>query len=160
MNGSTQTTSWLWEFEQEKALQQQLAVYYCQTQLQLAARERETALKLLETNKILDNWHLRLYPSQILAHNSHGRILLRIFLTPPNVQFDKLDNVAEGIPEIELSLSEGLREFLNKNYSLHSQVRPTEFLAGAWESKRFHSESSIKALFGMLKSEPTLILES
>ncbi|MBD2304453.1 hypothetical protein H6G17_02810 [Chroococcidiopsis sp. FACHB-1243] len=57
-------------------------------------------------------------------------------------------------------LAEGLRDFLNKHYSLHSPVRPTELLAGAWESKRFHSESSIKALFGMLKSEPTLILES
>jgi uncharacterized protein YjiK len=53
-----------------------------------------------------------------------------------------------------------LREFLNQYYPLQSQVRPTEFLAGAWDSKRFHSESSIKALFGMLKTEPVLILES
>lgn len=76
------------------------------------------------------------------------------------MQFDQLNNVAEEIPEVELKLAEGLREFLNQYYSLHSQVRPTEFLGGAWESKRFHSESSIKTLFGMLKSEPSLILES
>jgi hypothetical protein len=33
-------------------------------------------------------------------------------------------------------------------------------LGGAWDSKRFHGEASIKALFNLLKSEPTLILES
>lgn len=147
--------------EQEQLLQQQLAVYHRATQLKIAERERETALKLPELNKILENWPLRLYPSQILeSHNSHRLIPLKIFLAPPKVQFEQFDNVAEGIPGIELKLAEGLREFLNKHYSLHNQIRPTEFLAGAWESKRFHSESSIKAMFGMLKSEPILILES
>lgn len=144
---------------QEKTQQQQLAVYYQQTQLKIATHQRETALKLPEVHKILDNWPLRLSPSQILEHNSNGRSPLKIFLAPPKVQFDKFDNGKED-SDIELMLGEGLRNFLNQHYSLHSTVRPTEFLAGAWESKRFHSESSIKALFGMLKTEPILILES
>jgi hypothetical protein len=148
-------------FEQEKLLQQQLAIYHRQTQLKLAATQRETATKLPEIHKLLDNWPLRLYPSQILdSHNKNSCTPLRIFLAPPKIQFDQFDNSAQGVPEIELMLAEGLRAFLSKYYSLHSQVRPTEFLAGAWESKRFHSESSIKALFGLLRSEPTLILES
>lgn len=158
VNGSIQTKSWSWGFEQEKIFQQQLVVYQHETQLKIAAQERETALRLPELHKILDNWSLRLYPSQILDHNSHEPIPLLIFFAPP-MQEEQVNNVVEGIPEIELMLAEGLREFLNKHYSLHSQVRPTEFLAEAWD-KRFHSESSIKALFGMLKSEPTLILES
>ncbi|TAE56094.1 MAG: hypothetical protein EAZ87_19020 [Nostocales cyanobacterium] len=50
--------------------------------------------------------------------------------------------------------------FLTPNYPLNSNIRPIELLDGAWESKKFRGGSSIKSLFGMLKSEPTLILES
>ncbi len=162
LNTSNQKSSSVENFEQERIIQQQLAAYNHETRLRIAAQERETALKLPEVQKILDSWPLRLYPSQILESQvSSGRTPLKIFIAPPQVYFDQYDdNKYEGISEIELMLAEGLREFLNKHYSLHSQVRPTEFLAGAWDSKRFHSESSIKALFGMLKTEPMLILES
>ena len=150
-----------WGFEQEKSLQQQLATYDRETQLNLASYQRETALQLPEIHKILNNWPLRLFPSQLLgSHNSNPLIPLRIFLSPPKVQSTQLGDVAQALPEIEQSLAQTLGEFLSKNYSLGSQERPTEFLAGAWESKRFHREASIKALFEMLKSEPTLILES
>lgn len=149
------------EFEQTKILQQQLAVYYRQTQFELAEKERETALRLPEVHKILESWSLRLYPSQILEnYPNQGRKPLKIFLAPPQIKFDRFARRNEEDYDLELMLAEGCREFLNKYYSLHNPVRPTELLAGAWESKRFHSESSIKALFGMLKSEPTLILES
>lgn len=149
------------EYQQEKVLQQQLAIYNRQTQLQIAKQEREVALKLPEVNRILDSWPLRLYPSQILeSHVDSTRTPLKIFVAPPKISFDKFDNRDGEIADIESMLAEGLRDFLNCYYSLHNQVRPTEFLAGAWYSKRFHSESSIKALFGMLKSEPILILES
>lgn len=161
VNGLTPASKSSGEFEQSKILQQQLAVHYRETQFKLAEEERETALKLPEANKILENWPLRLYPSQILeTHTNKGRKPLRIFIAPPQIKFDKFAQKNEENYDVELMLSEGLREFLNKHYSLHNQVRPTELLAGAWESERFHSESSIKALFGMLKSEPTLILES
>jgi WD40 repeat protein len=149
-----------WGFEQEKALQQQLAAYHRDTQLEIASYQRETALKSSEIDKVLENWPLRLYPSQILEPRTNpGPIPLRIFLAPPQVGGDRAAGSARDI-DIELGLAEGLRGFLHEHYSLQDPVRPTEFLAGAWESKRFHGESSIKALFGMLKSEPTLILES
>ncbi|MBE9005623.1 WD40 repeat domain-containing protein [Fortiea sp. LEGE XX443] len=148
-------------FQQEKLLQQQLAAYQRETQLQIAQQQRDTSLQLPEVNKVLDSWPLRLYPSQILeTRNSHRNIPLKIFLAPPQIKFDQFDCNPEEISEIERILAEGLREFININYSLHNPVRPTEFLAGAWDSKRFHSESSIKALFSMLKTEPILILES
>ena len=150
-----------WHFEQEKSLQQQLTAYNRETQLSVAAYQRETALQLPESHKILDNWPLRLFPSQLLgSHPSHQRIPLRIFLSPPQVELARLNQVAQAMPEIEQSLAQGIGEFLNQNYSLSSQERPTEFLAGAWDNQRFHREASIKALFERLKSEPTLILES
>jgi WD40 repeat protein len=161
LNTSNQQSSYVEDFEQEKIFQQQLIADNHQTLLRIAEQERETALKLPEINKILDSWPLKLYPSQILDHTNYGRTPLKIFIAPPQVNFDQFnDNKDETISQIELMLAEGLRDFLNKHYSLHSQVRPTELLAGAWDSKRFHSESSIKALFGMLKTEPILILES
>lgn len=161
VNSASQSISYVKGVEQEKIEQQQLAVYYHQTQLQIATHQRETAHKLPEVNKIFESWPLRLSPSQILeSYSGNGRTPLKIFLAPPKIHFDTHDNRGEDIANIELRLAEGLRDFLNKYYSLHNPIRPTEFLAGAWDSKRFHSESSIKALFGMLKTEPILILES
>ncbi|KYC43418.1 hypothetical protein WA1_11310 [Scytonema hofmannii PCC 7110] len=157
----SQSMSYGREVEQEKIQQQQLAVDHHKAQLQLATYQRETALKLPEVNKVFDSWPLRLSPSQILeSHSQNKRTPLKIFLAPPKVKFDKYDRREEDILDIELKLAEGVRDFLNNYYSLHNPVRPTEFLAGAWNSKRFHSESSIKALYGMLKTEPILILES
>ncbi|MUG93088.1 WD40 repeat domain-containing protein [Scytonema sp. UIC 10036] len=161
VSNASQSISYGREAEQEKIQQQELAVYYHKAQLQIATYQRETALKLSEVNKIFDSWPLRLSPSQILeSHSQNGRTPLKIFLAPPKIKFDKYDRREEDISNIELKLAEGLRDFLNSHYSLHDPVRPTEFLAGAWDSKRFHSESSIKALYGMLKTEPILILES
>ncbi|HIK44769.1 MAG TPA: WD40 repeat domain-containing protein [Leptolyngbyaceae cyanobacterium M65_K2018_010] len=142
----------------QKRHQQQLAAFHRQTQLQLAAEQRATTLQWLETQGILANWPLWLYPSQLLAsHPASGPLPLRIFLslrgefTVPNSPHSFA---------METHLAQGLREFLSQHYPLQSATRPTEFLAGAWENQRFHSEASIKALFGTLQSEPTLVLES
>ncbi len=149
-----------WCWEQEMALAQQRLQEQRQTLLQLAAEQRQTTLKLPEVNKILDFWPLRLFPAQILdTENREQPLPLRIFLAPPSVQFEQFGTLTE-LPELEARLAQGLREFLSQHYPRHDGLRATEFLGGAWESKRFHSESSIKALFGLLKSEPTLILES
>jgi WD40 repeat protein len=149
-----------WRFEQEKSLQQQLAADNRETQLTLAAYQRETALQLPESHKILDNWPLKLFPSQLLASHDRDRIPLQIFISPPQFQSGRFGEIAQALPEIEQNLAQSIGEFLNQNYPLGSQKRPTEFLAGAWESQRFNREASIKALFERLKSEPTLILES
>ncbi|NJM72433.1 MAG: WD40 repeat domain-containing protein [Scytonema sp. RU_4_4] len=161
VSSASRSISHVGGLDQEKIQQQQLAFSYQKTQLKIATQQRETALKLPEVQKVFESWPLRLSPSQILeSHTNKQRTPLKIFIAPPKIKFDKFDNRGEDISDIELMLAEGLREFLNQHYSLHNPVRPTEFLAGAWDSKRFHSESSIKALFGMLKTEPILILES
>jgi tetratricopeptide (TPR) repeat protein len=150
-----------WHLEQEKAWQKQLATYNRETQLLMATYQRETALQLPEVQKLFENWPLRILPSQILnSHHGDNIIPLRIIIAPPEVDFERFGDTEQGFPKIGKHLAEGLRQFLSKNYPLNSQTRPTEFLDGAWDSKRFHGGSSIKALFEMLKSEPVLILET
>lgn len=62
--------------------------------------------------------------------------------------------------EVEAQVAEGMRQFLQQHYSLHDRSRPTEFIGGACDRHKFQGEASIKALFGLLQSQPTLILES
>jgi hypothetical protein len=85
---------------------------------------------------------------------------LKVIIAPPEINFDKFGNATQGLTKMENTLAQGLRQFLDKNYSHHSQIRPVEFLDGAWDSNKYHGGSSIKVLFEMLKSEPLLILES
>ncbi len=161
VNNSHQQIDYIEGFEPEKTQEHKLAVYYRQMQLNIATQERTTGLHLPELQKLFESWPLRLYPSQILAPdtNNHPKPL-KIFLAPPQVEFDKFAHPQAEYLDIELMLAEGLRNFISQHYSLQNPVRPTEFLPGAWDSKRFHSESSIKALFAMLRTEPILILES
>lgn len=144
-------------FQQEKILQQKLAIDKREAIWQLAVYQRETTLLLPEVQKSFEHWPLRLFPCQLLeSHPKDQPIPLRVLLAPPQITCESIKNSSET----EKRLSQGLRKFLNQHYSLHSKNRPTEFLGGAWKPQNFYGESSIKALFWMLKSEPTLILES
>jgi hypothetical protein len=150
-----------WQAEQQRKLQQELAVYNRETQLAVAAYQRETTKGMAEFNKILDNWPLRLYPSEIIGSPSQEKAVpLRIIIAPPEIDYDRFGVANKDFPKLEKRLAQGVRGFMENHYPLNSQERPTEFLGGAWDSNRFHSEASIKRLFTMLKSEPTLILES
>ncbi|MEZ2252361.1 MAG: hypothetical protein ACBR21_29030 [Microcoleus sp.] len=151
-----------WRTEQEMILQKDLATYNRQTQFAIAAYQRETAFLLPQVHKIFENWPLTLVPAQILdSHHSNGVVPMRVVISPPEVDFDKFERSPnQQFPKIEKRLAEGLGQFLSANYPLNSPTRPTELLDGAWESKRFRGGASIKSLFGMLKSEPMLILES
>ncbi len=150
-----------WQAEQQRKLQQELATYNRETQLAVAAYQRETTKGMAEFNKILDNWPLRVYPSEIIGFPSQEKAVpLRIIIAPPEIDYDRFGIANKDFPKLEKRLAQGVRGFVENYYPLNSQERPTEFLGGAWDSNRFHSEASIKRLFTMLKSEPTLILES
>lgn len=129
---------------------------------QMVATAQQTTLRQLpEIHKNLEHWPLRLSPAQLqTASAADVSLPLRIFLIPPKVPFQGFAEIGLKTQEIEQKLTQGLREFLSQNYSSHSQVRPTEFLGGAWQSQNFHGEASIKMLFEQLKEQPTLILES
>ncbi|NEQ41110.1 MAG: hypothetical protein F6K40_34845 [Okeania sp. SIO3I5] len=152
-----------WRNEQEIILQKELATYNRQTQFAIAAYQRETTFLLPQVHKIFENWPLTLVPAQILdSHHGDGYVPMRVLISPPEVDFDKFEQASnQDFPKIEKRLAEGLGQFLSSNYPLNGAIRPTELLDGAWEeSKRFGGGASIKSLFGMLKSEPMLILES
>ena len=128
---------------------------------QLTHKAEATALKLPEINKSLEYWPLRLLPNQLI----HSRlddcpIPLKILVAPPQKSLEEFKSIGIEIQEIEPILAQNLREFLGHNYSSQCAVRPTEFLGGAWNHNNFHGEASIKVLFGVLQTEPTLILET
>ena len=153
-----------WKWEQEKSLQVSLTEYGRETQLIMAAFNRETTMQSIEEHHILQNWPLNLMPSQIVKHSD--RMPLRVILAPPDVDYDKFVNQnIEGnkrkIPNLEKGLSAGLREFVSSNYSpFHQPQRVVQLLDGAWESKKHRDGASISALHSKLSSESILILQS
>ena len=153
------------QLRQQKELEKQLAIYNFKAQIEVANHQRETALKLPEVNKLFDNWPLTLVPSQILnSSRKESRIPLKVFIAPPKINFSSFASFSNdnSIDKIDLRsiLAQGLGEFLDKHYPIQNPQRPSEFLGGAWNNQNFRRESSVRALFSMLKSEPTLILES
>ncbi len=150
-----------WLLEQEKAIQIEILKKNYELQRELVAYQRETSLQIIEEQKRLENSPIWLVAADILNSDPEEKILpLRVFFAPPKLVFDRIEaanNSPNFFPNLELTLAEGLRQFF-RNYT--AQGREIDFLAGAWVSKSFHSEASIKALFGVLKSQPTLVLES
>lgn len=141
-----------WQQEQE------IAAYHRETIFQLVNAGREIAQKYPEYQKIIDNWPLKILPSQLLTNPANNAPKpLRIFLTPIKIQGN--NDLQATIATWELHLAQSLREFLGKNYPLSSQERPVECIAKAWKNQEFEHESTIKSLFEILKFEPTLILE-
>ncbi|OKH24101.1 hypothetical protein NIES593_08020 [Hydrococcus rivularis NIES-593] len=144
----------------DKILQQQSLDRNNEVFSKIADRVLETTLKFPELQKTLEHWPLRLFPSQLLESiGDRSPTPLRVILAPPKISLESQET-SLGTQEIESILAQELREFLSQNYSLHSQVRPTEFLGGAWSDRGVYGEANIKAIFGVLKSEPTLIIES
>ncbi|MDJ0568026.1 MAG: WD40 repeat domain-containing protein [Pleurocapsa sp. MO_192.B19] len=127
---------------------------------QLTQKAEETALKLPEIHKSLEYWPLRLLPSQLInSRHDDCPVALKILIAPPQKNLPEFESIGIEVLEIERILAQNLREFLGQNYSPQCSLRPTEFLGGAWNN-HFHGEASIKTLFGVLQTEPTLILET
>lgn len=150
-----------WKFEQEVILQKEMAFFNRETQLAVAAYQRETTLQLPEVNKIYENWPLKLLPSQILnSHPNH----LRIFISPPELDYDRFANLIDpksrGFPRVESFLGSRLLKLLNQYYPRNNGLRPTQLLDGAWDTERFKGSSSIVALADRLESEAFIVIET
>ena len=150
-----------WRLAQEKAIQIELLKQNHELQRELVTYQLENSLQVVEEQKRLENSPIWLVAADILnSHPGEEIMPLRVFFAPPKLIFDRFEaanNSPNFFPDLELTVAEGLRQFF-RNYS--TQGREIDFLAGAWVSKSFHSEASIKALFAVLKSQPTLVLES
>jgi hypothetical protein len=118
----------------------------------LAARQRETALGLQENQKILDHWPLKLFPSQIL-HAPRGAsdvVPLKVLLSPPS----------HGPRDLDGPVRQRLQQFVATHYPLTHPERPVELLDGVWKDGDFQGAASIKTLHELLRSEPTLVIET
>ncbi len=166
----TGINSWLEAFQEEvKERQKQQANRVLDS---LSANEEKANRKqvALQTRKPLaiseikqhpELWPLRLSPQQLLKNSAGDRLTpLRVFLAPPKQQFPVFSHLDFTPADIEQRVSQVLREFLKKNYSLSAPLKATTFLSGLWNNSNFHGEASIKALFDVLKSLPTIILET
>ena len=149
-------------FEKQKQLQYNLVTYNRDTQFKLAIYQRKAVKKQIEQKIILENWPLKsLIPSEIIdSHPPDKTTPLRIIIAPPEIDYDRFGKATQDFPKIEKRLTQGVREFLESHYFLHNSQHATELLGGAWNSNRLWGEAAIKRLFGMLKSEPFLIMES
>ncbi|MGD1806161.1 SUMF1/EgtB/PvdO family nonheme iron enzyme [Dapis sp. BLCC M126] len=150
-----------WLFQENKQVQIELAQYNRETQFILAECQREAALQIKE----LDNWPIKNYPWHILEyHQGRNPIPVQIILASPEIDFDRFEHLnktsTSTFPKVEKRLSQCLKNFLQKYYSLENQERPTELIDHTWDSNRFAGGSAVKAIFSRLKSEPILLIES
>jgi WD40 repeat protein len=114
-----------------------------------------------ESKKRSEVWPLRLTPQELWHHSSGSSSnSLRIFLAPPKKKLPELSDPDHDRIDLEEAISQSLRGFLRKNYSLSSSSKATEFLSGSWDNRNFHGEASIRALFDVLQSLPTIILHT
>jgi len=150
------------QFEAEKQFQREMALERYQEQLSLAVVHRSTALDSVEWRAALENFPLRILPSQILE--SYSRYTSRdtpmpllVLLAPPEVSFDRFLDRSSTLPFSERTIAEVVRRFVACYEDLQ---HPIKFLAGGWDSKRYHGEAAFETLFALLGSVPTLIVES
>jgi hypothetical protein len=166
----TGINSWLEAFQEEikeRQKQQASRVLDSLSVNEAIANQKKVALKTRkslargESQKHPELWPLRLSAQQLLNNSGCTRSTpLRIFLAPPKKQLPEFSPLDLATADIEQRVSQVLREFLQKNYSLHAPLKATEFLGGLWNNNNFHEEASIKSLFEVLKSLPTIILQT
>jgi hypothetical protein len=107
------------QFEAQREEQRRLTAERRAQEWALAQRQRQTNLELQENQKVLDNWPLRLFPSQILkSHRTDGPTPLRVLLSMP----------ATGPRDLEGPVRQALQQFVSTHYNFNLGVRPVELL--------------------------------
>ena len=83
-----------------------------------------------------------------------------VLISPPALEFDPVKhNATEWFAAIEFDLTDRLRDFLAKNYSIEDKLRPSKFV-NAIKTKMIGQESAVDMLHWTHKSVPTIFLES
>ena len=147
-------------FQHEEKLEQ----YRRETHLILSRAQLLTALTLADDKEIRESFPLKTPARVILdAYQSYQenmkQIPLLVVISPPALQFEKFPHVAQGFARVENRLIDEIQEFC-KHYSLNNQERPVRYQGADWESKYSHGKTAIDTLHHVLKSVPTVVLES
>ncbi|MEZ2246871.1 hypothetical protein [Microcoleus sp.] len=147
-------------FQHEEKLEQ----YRRETHLILSRAQLLTALTLADDKEIRETFPLKTPARVILdAYKSYQenmkQIPLLVVISPPALQFEKFPHVAQGFGLVENRLIDEIQEFC-KHYSITNQERPVRYQGADWESKYSHGKTAIDTLHHVLKSVPTVVLES
>ena len=144
--------------------EQRLEEYRRETQLILSRVQLLTAIELADDKEIRDTFPLKTPAIVILDaykiyQENYRNIPLLVIISPPVLEFEKFPNASQGFSKIEDSLTDQVQEFC-KYYPLTSQERPVRYQGADWESKSSHGKIAVDILHHVLKSIPTVVLES
>ncbi|WP_051340066.1 hypothetical protein [Planktothrix agardhii] len=144
--------------------EQRLEEYRRETQLILSRVQLLTAIELADDKEIRDTFPLKT-PARVILdaykiyQENYRNIPLLVIISPPALEYEKFPNAAQGFSKIEVSLTDQVQEFC-KYYPLTSQERPVRYQGADWESKSSHGKITVDILHHVLKSIPTVVLES
>ena len=144
--------------------EQRLEEYRRETQLILSRIQLSTAIELTDDKEIRDTFPLKT-PARVILdaykiyQENYRNIPLLVIISPPALEFEKFPNASQGFSKIEDSLTDQVQEFC-KYYPLTSQERPVRYQGADWESKSSHGKIAVDILHHVLKSIPTVVLES
>ncbi|CAD5913902.1 hypothetical protein [Planktothrix agardhii] len=144
--------------------EQRLEEYRRETQLTLSRVQLLTAIELADDQAIRDTFPLKTPAIVILDaykiyQENYRNIPLLVIISPPALEYEKFPNASQGFSKIEDSLTDQVQEFC-KYYPLTSQERPVRYQGADWESKSSHGKIAVDILHHVLKSIPTVVLES
>ena len=144
--------------------EQRLEEYRRETQLILSRVQLLTAIELADDQEIRDTFPLKT-PARVILdaykiyQENYRHIPLLVIISPPALQFEKFPHAAQGFDLIENRLIDKIQEFC-QYYPLTSQERPVRYQGADWESKSSHGKIAVDILHHVLKSIPTVVLES
>ncbi|MDB9517086.1 hypothetical protein PN466_09010 [Roseofilum reptotaenium CS-1145] len=149
-------------FEKRRALELQMLQVNRETQLLIVQEQRENARRQSWYQKRVDNWPLKLVPEDIVeAYPNRKPTPIRVILAPPEIDYDRFrGSSGEQYLNFEMYVAQRIRSVFDRHFPLDCDDRPIELLDRSWDSSRFGGGSTIRTLFGQLKSEPIIILES
>ncbi|SEH06635.1 SUMF1/EgtB/PvdO family nonheme iron enzyme [Candidatus Venteria ishoeyi] len=155
-----------WAVERQREIQLELRHIDADLQRELRLEDRKTAIGTVKENKRLQNNPLCAQAEEILVGTpEQGIPPLIILLSPPTLKFDERGGgnpignspLAQHFPLIEKKLAEAMHS-LAELYARRN--RPLRVIDGGWRSKAAHGHAAALQVFGEIKSEPGLLLES
>jgi len=150
-----------WSLQQNKYLQLELLNLRHCLQQELVLKEVKKSLELVEKQKNMQKSPIWLIAYNLLkSHDNKQENSLQIFLAFPSLNLERFasnSKVAGGFSNLETSISEAIRKLTNE-YS--NDGRQINFFSGTWITNYLRKEANVQTLFSILKTEPTLVLET
>lgn len=149
-----------WTIEKQRELQYELQSLNGQLQRELRQLDRAAELNRLEEQKKLNNSPLWLVASQILTSNVGQKVPLRVLFSPPEASNARVmvgNKPYHQFPESTEYITEAMRRTVE---TMKAGGRHIDLIDGAWQQKSQKGAAAAASVFEMLRSEPTLIIES